>query len=47
MASTSPTDPEPRPADDDTDAANQGRSTQEPAEGGDEAAPRQPGSPQG
>lgn len=42
---TPTTDPEPRTADD--EAANQGRSTPEPAEGSEDAAPRQPGSPQG
>ena len=35
------------PATDDDDAANRGRSAEEPAEGGDDAAPREPGSPEG
>ena len=41
MAPTPPTEPDPRTANDDEDAANQGRSTQAPAEGDDATAPRQ------
>lgn len=48
MASTPPTEPDPRTAaDDDEDATDQGRSTGAPAEGADDTAPEQPGSPQG
>jgi hypothetical protein len=48
MASSPPTEPDPRTAaDDDEDATGQGASTTEPAEGDDTAAPVQPGSPQG
>ena len=40
--------PDPRTAPDDMeDATNQGESTQQPAEGDDEAAPKNDGSPQG
>ena len=43
------TDPDPRTDadDDEVDAANQGQSAETPAEGGDDAPGRQPGSPQG
>lgn len=52
MATTPPTDPDPRTsADDDEDATpdddNAGVSTQAPAEGGDDAPPERPGSPKG
>ena len=53
MATTPPTDPDPRTgADDDEDATDprqtdRGVSTEAPAEGGDDTAPAQPGSPQG
>ena len=48
MASTSPTEPDPRTAaDDDEDANNQGVSTEQPAEGDDAAPAEQPGSPRG
>ena len=53
MASTPPTDPDPRTAaDDDEDATpiagtKAGVPTQSPAEGDEDADPRQPGSPQG
>lgn len=48
MAVTSPTEPDPRTAaDDDEDATRHGVSSTEPAEGGDAAAPEQPGSPKG
>ncbi len=45
MAANSPTDPDPRTAaDDDEDATDQGLSAEEPAEGGDDIPPEQPGS---
>lgn len=47
MAVTSPTEPDPRTAADDDEATDQGVSSTEPVEGGDDAAPEQPGSPQG
>lgn len=48
MATTPPTQPDPRTsADDNEDATNQGVSTPAPAEGEDDAPGAQPGSPQG
>lgn len=48
MATNPLTDPDPRTgADDDEDATDEGVSTETPAEGDDDVAPRQPGSPEG
>ena len=52
MATNPLTDPDPRTgADDDEDATpdanDEGVSTETPAEGGDDIAPKQPGSPRG
>ena len=48
MASMPPTEPDPRTAaDDDEDASNQGHSSEEPAEGCDDAPGERPGSPAG
>ena len=46
MAAIPPTEPDPRTAADD-DATDQGVSSTAPVEGDDDAAPEQPGSPQG
>ena len=48
MATNPLTDPDPRTsADDNEDATDEGVSSDAPAEGHDDVAPEQPGSPQG
>ena len=50
MASTPPTEPDPRTAaddDDDEDATDQGVSSEQPAEGDNGTPAERPGSPQG